>query len=407
MITFTTALAILIITPVSLKVESPQELLRQGRFTEAKSAANKLLQRDSKNMNVLEVLVRVLLLENQAQKALDLLNRNTDLVMKNKTMAGLRATAEYRLGKYELASKSLKAADEPQRAKQMDSFGKSRPYTLRLPKAKTSIPFIQTNPMPLLELKVNGKVGNFLLDTGANELILDPEFAKAVQVSAVSHRKGTFAAGKASEVGLAKANVLNLGQATLTHVPVNILDTGRFSVVAGGRDVHGILGMGVLRQFHATIDYTKGEIILAPALPLGATKVGSVPMWLAGDHIVLVEGSAKGKKGLFFVDTGLAGLAFAPSTHYAKLCGIETSGNQIQGVGGAGSVRVTPFSCPELRIGQVSKSGTMGVVGAFPPSLQSAYGCEISAIISHQFFSQTSVAFDFVNMRLLVTSKPK
>ena len=121
---------------------------------------------------------------------------------------------------------------------------------------------MQTDPLPLLAAHVNGHPVNFLLDTGASELIISPEIAEKVGAAKFGAEGAIFAGGKQASYEHGRIDTLSLGDWTVHYLPVHILDTSRFTAVTGGTSVHGIIGTVLLYRFLATIDYPQNQLTL-------------------------------------------------------------------------------------------------------------------------------------------------
>lgn len=70
-----------------------------------------------------------------------------------------------------------------------------------------------------------------------------------------------------------------------------------------------MIGLGLMSQFLTTIDYPRAWLVLRPlsARVSPSSRASVMPMWLAGDHFVLVEGALNNIRQLSFIDTGMAG----------------------------------------------------------------------------------------------------
>ena len=91
------------------------------------------------------------------------------------------------------------------------------------------VPFLMTDPLPVLTIEFNGVPVQVIFDTGANAFILDNEIAAAMGIEWVSKAMGTFGGGLKAEVGFGKVDSVKLGDVTLKQVPIAILPTKRFS----------------------------------------------------------------------------------------------------------------------------------------------------------------------------------
>jgi hypothetical protein len=114
---------------------------------------------------------------------------------------------------------------------------------------------------------------------------------------------------------------------------------------------------------------------------------------------------AKGRIGnaeeaLMFIDTGLAGPAFAAPESTLSEANIAKSDRSYEGVSGAGSIRVWPVEAPSVEIGPIRLAPASGLAGAFPASLERRFGFRIGGLLSHGVFRRHVVTFDFSGMRM-------
>jgi len=71
-------------------------------------------------------------------------------------------------------------------------------------------------------------------------------------------------------------------------------------------------------------------------------------------------------------------------------------------LGGGGTVTVTPFEFPHLRVGPLERSNVVAIAGAFPPTLEHRFGPRIGALVSHGFFAGHRVTLDFETMQMII-----
>src|SRR5262249_27664173 len=142
------------------------------------------------------------------------------------------------------------------KAKKLASFKQLQPYKIDGTANSTALKFVVTDPLPLIRVRANGSAeANFLIDTGAPEVILDPEFAKEVAVETFGEATGTFAGGKQAAVKQGRLDSIALGDFTVRNLPIGILNTRRFSPIFGGKQVDGIIGTVLFYHFISTLDY--------------------------------------------------------------------------------------------------------------------------------------------------------
>ena len=318
----------------------------------------------------------------------------------------LLAETASRHGDFAAASRWLQKAGRPDRALAFDVFPDTEPYRVSSIAKRTRVPFVETDPLPLVEARVNGKPGFFLVDTGAAQIVLDPDFANGAGIETVSGSTGTFAGGKTVPITYARILKFSLGKLDVASVPAILVSTAGFSGAAGGKPVAGVIGTSFLSRFRSTIDYPGGALILEPrdAAPSASPITAEIPFWLVRDHFILAHGALNdGPEQMFFVDTGLAGSAFtAPASTFAA-AGVALPAVQNTPFSNAiGQSAAVPIDIRSLSLGTLTRENLSALYGPFPPSLESSTGVHIGEIVSHAFFRPYAITFDFVRMKLVV-----
>ena len=291
------------------------------------------------------------------------------------------------------------------------------PYQLpdRFPAAH--VQFIRTDPLPVIQVRINGRDPvNFFIDTGGAEIILDTAYAAEVGAAQFGTERGVFGGGKTASIQHGRIDSLTLGDLIVNNLPVTIMPVRHFSdPIAEGLRLDGIIGTFFLYHFLATLDYPRGELILRQKTdqnrqPLEHTASGAaltqVPFWMA-DHYMVAWGTANGSQPLlFFVDTGLAGNAFTCPASTVKAANLQLRHDlATAGLGGGGKMNITPIEIEELTLGEAQEHNLHGVIGAFPPQLEEAFGFHIGGLISHEFFRPYAVTLDFSRMHYLLQRK--
>ncbi|MGR4065996.1 MAG: aspartyl protease family protein, partial [Vulcanimicrobiaceae bacterium] len=277
--------------------------------------------------------------------------------------------------------------------------------------AEVTIPFIQLDPLPLVEVHADGVKAFFIIDTGAPNVVLDPGFARLLHVASTPGGTGTFAGGKTATVGAGTLQYFDIGAVSATNVPVSILPTRHFP--GFGKRVDGIVGMGFLMHYTPTIDYGGKALILRARTPDVSASLASqasangavtVPFWLVGDHFVFARGHiGDAPESLLLVDTGLAGGGVMPTQATVDAAQLQLETNKAtSGVGGAGTVQVVPLVVPLVSLGAFQRQN---VPGFFDPqgSALAHFPFTVGGVVSHQFFEPGTLTYDFTSMRLYLT----
>ena len=410
-----------------------------GDFARADELAGLVLDARPDDFRAVHIRGRVALLRNRLDEAEAWLRRALELRPTHREAREDLAQVHYRSDRFEMAGALLAELGDEAKAAELLGFSGRRPYRVEggalADGGSVTIPFVQTDPLPVVRVRVNGSEPVlFLIDTGAAEVYVDREWAGEIGIESVGVTKGTFGGGRSADVGHGRIDSLALGELVLRDLPVNLLDTSPFSAVAAGEEIRGVLGTVLFYHFRTTLDYPEGELRFEPRRPIdaeseqsGKRKKGGkasdkkakkrakdgelppepihVPFWLAGDHYILARGSANdADPELFFIDTGLAGLAFTCPRSTIDDAGIELLESAVgRGVGGGGEVTIVPFLLESLSLGAARRANLPGVFGPFPERLEHSQGFRIAGILSHGFLRPWAVTFDFDAMELVLT----
>lgn len=392
------------------KLESATAQFKEGNFAESAKICNEILAKDKQNFPAILLKGRIALLANKLKDAEKLLNQAIKAKPDEKDAKSLLAEVFYRRNEFQKSAKLLRETGREIPAQKLESFGANQPYLIESKSVVTTIRFEKTDPLPLLKVRINdSEEVNFLIDTGAAEVIIDTEFAKKIKAQNFGAETGTFGGGKRASFEHGRVDSITLGDFKVKNLPVHILNTQRFSPIFGGAKIDGIIGTSLFYRFLATLDYPKGELVLRlkNSKIKDSEKQAAIPFWMSGTHFLVAEGKVNSSKpSLFFIDTGLAGQGFtAPKSTIDEAKINISQQNVAQGVGGGGTVSVVPFVADEVCLGSVCEKQIGGVFGAFPQTLEMSQGFRIGGLLSHTFFRKSAVTFDFEKMVILL-NKP-
>jgi hypothetical protein len=399
--------------PTPSPLDRADELFKSGSFAEAEAIYAK--ENPAKTARAALRLGQIALFRNRLADAQRWARTATELAPDDVAAKKLLADAYYRADDFPHAAPAFRAIGAEATAKKLESFGTNAPYVIEGP-AETKVKFEQTDPLPVIHVKINGKDEvNFIIDTGAGEIVLDDEYAASLGVPDFGATVGTFAGGAKAPTHHGRIDSITLGDMVIRNVPVSMASTKRMSAAAMGKPVSGILGTVALTHFLTTFDYPSGELVLRRKTKenlklvdaaAATSKATVVPMFEAGDHYMVAWGRVNDSEPmLFFVDTGLAGGGFICPQSTVERAKLEVGDQLGQGVGGGGTVKVAPFVVRDLSLGDAHQKGINGFFGPFPPTLEYAHGFRIGGLISHGFFRRYAVTFDFDGMRLLLAPR--
>ncbi len=356
-----------------------------GDFMAAETSYQDTLKQHRDDANALAGLARIRLYQERVTESRDLAKRALAADANNPIAPRVLMTADMR-----------------------DASFATSVYQMTIPKGGVTVPFTGTDPLPTLTVIVGGKPVTFVIDTGAPDLVIDTDFAKELGLATQAGGQGTFAGGQHAMSAHATLPEITLGGMTVRNIPVAVLPTRNFQL-RPGTQIDGIVGTGFLRHFLATIDYRGGALILKPRSGSAAFEAAAaqhkatiVPMWLTGDHFLFARAHINdGPEGLFNIDTGLAGGGLQGTKATLDAAHVVTDYPHAQmSVGGGGMVKVVPFKA-NATLGTLT---VKDVAGAYTPDGDQfgIFPFKVAGTLSHDFFRNYALTFDFVAMRLVV-----
>ena len=413
-------------------ITTADQLYGKGRFTEARAAYELALQAHPDDSQLLQKMGTLALLENNTEQALAYLQQAEQHSGWWGRCWPMSAQRAYRMGSvyqrkddYANAALWYKRTTGPwafgplkqvkAMQRQMEAFGETPPYQIDGP-AETRLSFIMLDPLPVVEIHVNGKGPyRFFIDTGGADLILTNRVATKLGVESYGELAGSFAGGKEGAVGLGRIESVTLQEMTVRNLPVHLMELAGIAEIFDTR-IDGAIGTSLLRHFYATIHYAESELVLRQITPQSATEMDrlsatgtTIPFWLVEQHMIMARGQVNAlPETLFFVDTGLANHGFLISQTTADAAGLSFDWSKAtESAGGGGKIRELHFKLDKVTLGsgeqrlsrrQVKASKHQGELAVFTGAL----GFEVGGLISHDFFKGMGLTMDFAQMRLIL-----
>src|SRR5579864_4936387 len=260
--------------PTPEEIARADRLFHSGSFAEAQQAYTEIAAQDPKDFHAASQLGYIALLSNKLDDAESMLRKALDLKHGDADAKIMLAEALYRKNDFFHASRALQGLGTEDAAKlknyltlnvaKLESFRDDDPYKFERDSGEsTRLPFIASDPLPVVNVRVNGGPDvAFFIDTGGSELLLDSEFARELNVKPMGSVQGTFSGGQQAQVDSGRVDSLTLGSWTLKNIPVGMLPLRSMSSALGAKQIDGCIGTNVLYQFLSTINYRTGELIL-------------------------------------------------------------------------------------------------------------------------------------------------
>ena len=408
--------------PKQSQSDSAGRFFQAGKFAEAGKLYSQIVTQNPKDYSATLQLGRIALLSNRLDDAQKWLEKAITLQPGNADPKVMLAEALYRRDDFQRAAASLKGVDVSSNklvreqyptlnVAMLESFKGQPPYVLEANGASTRVKFVKTDPLPLVNVRVNGgKEVIFFIDTGGSEVTLDTDFAKELGVPQFGAVQGTFSGGQHAEVQLGRIESLTLGDWTIKNVPTAMLPLRQLSEGFGVKQIDGIIGTTLFYHFLTTMDYPHGELLLRrktaenlKEFTKSPGKKVTVPIWMASDHFMVGWGRVETlPPTLLFVDTGLTGAGVKLAESVIKEAGIKLEEKKAsEGAGGGGTLTVVPYTVHQLSFGDIKEENVPGVYdGPFP--WENMFGFHLAGMVGHDFFKPYAVTFDFQNMQIFL-----
>lgn len=387
-------------------------LFKNGDFTGSQRAYQEILKTRPDDLKSLVYMGYTSLLFNRTDESEKWLNKAKEVNPKLATLDYFLSEVYHRQLQFSKAAPLYRASGKEAMAKKMEHFTNMQPYEMDPGFQETSIRFIITDPLPVVEVTINNECkGYFMIDTGGGELILSEEFAEETKVSSFGvENGGDFSGGKKAPLGHGAINSITLGKLKVENIPVVILNLNQLEL--GGYRIDGVIGTVFLYQFLSTIDYKNGQLILRNKTRYHFSDIVNncpackiIPFVMADDHYMMARGSINNSDTLLlFVDTGLAGNAFTCPKSVLKKLGLSYDVRQKNiGMGGGGYFNKYPMEIDKICLGKLCLNNLHGVFGAFPEQIENSFGFKVSGLISHEFFRYYSLTLDFETMNFIIS----
>jgi predicted aspartyl protease len=290
---------------------------------------------------------------------------------------------------------------------QIVSFEKPQtPVSVAIPQSKPLFSIDGTAPVSLpvrfttggIVLRVNvGTRGlDFLLDSGAAGLFIDPGVAHQLGLTPYGRTSETIGGGDV-DMGRVRIPQLAIGPLQLHDV---VYTTTPHDVDVDGSRVIGLMGFDLLASAVTEIDFKKQTVTVYPRSSFDPQAMGlrAVPLQL-DDGIPRVQASIEHVPGAFLVDTGaFSMLAYHPYVDKLPSTPIESTDFRIGTVGGA--MDATLRDITDFIFGGIDfKSGQVVV-----PSASTFDITDYDGIIGRNALSVYQLYFDYADRTLWLKS---
>lgn len=387
-----------------------------GRFDEAAVIYQQLCSNLPERLDIRARLGYLALLANDLDDAVKHLSQAINLGHRSRRTLSHLADAYYRMGRLGSAAYCYQHLDREGLAGTLAVMQDLDVYRFSSSDVSVDVPWLAAAPLPVIEVQINGRKANMVLDTGAGDTVIDARLAldAGIRLGGQEHRE--FAGGMPAEVTYGHLEQLSMAGFEIRDIPVQVIDIPH-SLADWFPDlpIHGILGTGLFANFTTTLDYCNKELRLAgpgksdePQQENDITDEPApvqtgAPLWLAENQLLLTCADLPSlKQGLWFLDSGMTGGAFAvPGTRIESLRLSVDESDALVGTGGGGTVHGHKLYAKWLRLDRLRRDNPDGVtLDTFP--LAHSYGFTIQGLIGHDMLHDAVLTLDFAAMQLFL-----
>ncbi len=261
----------------------------------------------------------------------------------------------------------------------------------------TIAPFELLQGMIVVQAKVNGEMGSFILDTGAPSMVIDKKEKSGEKVAA----RGV---GGEMTVGKTELREFSFGNIHRKDLESYVLDISQLEINCG-RDLMGLIGYDILQQYELLFDYAQQLIHIYPANETAGfhkNKASKVIPFVLHGHVPVVVVKIGGKKAYLGVDSGAAVnlldqdyLSKIEDSHLADVCeewltGLDNQKHLVV----AADVRQSSIKGNEFP--------AMRYLFTDMSSIEEHFGSRLDGLLGYPFFKSQKISINYKKRKIYV-----
>lgn len=309
------------------------------------------------------------------------------------------AWAYYRLDRFDLAAQYFALLPEQDAfVAQLQAFGHTVPYRFSADLEEIALPFLGTDPLPIVTVVIGGKEHAFVIDSGSGQLVLDSHFLRELDLPSHGIQEVRFASGQKAPISYTILPSIRLGETVIRDVPAEVMDIRRFAP-----QISGFIGTTFLQRFHVLYDFAGQLLRLRPKrLPPFAQfdEMTTASFMLFDGHLMLTPAKVNQHETIAYVASGMAGGAFTVPSSTIQQAALFSHENTLEGISAGGTTSLKTVQAKQICLGQFCRYEMEGFAGFFPAELEWRYGFRIGVLVSHAFLMQNLWGIDFKKMKM-------
>jgi len=272
------------------------------------------------------------------------------------------------------------------------------------------LPFSRAGNLILLGAKADTTEGNFILDTGAQGLVLNITYFRDYPVTTFHNEEQSGITGSMGAVSKTQVRDFTFGCIKNGTVSADLVDLGHIENIKGVK-ILGLIGLSLLRQFEMIIDYEKNLLYLhrigkkeaaiykSPMLSDPSTyTVVPIEIW---NNYLVTRTTISGKKLRLMIDSGSESNILDSRLPGKVFDNVEILRRvQLNGTG-ARKVDALYGNLNNLKIGDQNTANLPVIIANLDKTCLSDNSC-IDGILGFDFLSLHKIGFNFVNNKMYI-----
>lgn len=272
------------------------------------------------------------------------------------------------------------------------------------------IPFSRAGNLILIGAKADTTEGNFILDTGAQGLVLNITYFRDYPATAFSNEEQSGITGTMGGVSKTQIREFSFGCMKYSAITADLADLGHLEDIKGVK-ILGLVGLSLLRQFEMIIDYEKNLLYLhriskkeasiykSPMLS-DPTTYSVVPIEVWNNYLV-TRTTLAGKKLRLMIDSGSESNVLDSRLPGKIFDNVEIL-RRVQ-LSGTGTRKVEALygNLNNLTIGNQPTGSLPVIITNLDKTCLSDNSC-IDGILGFDFLSLHKIGFNFVNNKMFI-----
>jgi len=175
-------------------------------------------------------------------------------------------------------------------------------------KSSLIVPFTLNGGLIIIQAKINDSIGNFVIDTGAEGLVLNSQHFKGVRDDSRGYY-GLSGRGKALTVSY--DNAVKVNGLEFNNVDADVVDLSSIELKKGLK-ILGLIGFNLLKDYEIMFNY-RGRFIALSAVDNKGNVIDPMPYilnkkdslsFILGNFIPVIDVTVNGVKKKFGIDSG-------------------------------------------------------------------------------------------------------